>query len=60
MYKIFEMLAKREGIDIEHIHLAHCGSLYRSNIPEARKRLECIVKSNKPIFYMIPGGIVHT
>lgn len=63
MYKIFEILARREGLDIEHVHLVYCGTLYRSSFPEARKRLENIVKSEKPTFYMIqrlPGGVFHS
>lgn len=63
IYKMFEILARREGIDIENLQLVYCGTLYRSNLPEARKQLECIVKNDKPTFYMIqrlPGGIFHT
>lgn len=63
MYKIFEILARRERLDIEHVHLVYCGNLYRSSFPEARKRLENIVKSEKPTFYMIqrlPGGVFHS
>lgn len=63
IYKMFEILARREGMAIEQVHLVYCGTLYRSNLPEARKQLKYIVTSDKPTFYMIqrlPGGIFHT
>lgn len=63
IYKIFEIMARREGQHIEQLQLVYCGTLYRSNLPEARKQLECIVENDKPTFYMIqrlPGGIFHT
>lgn len=53
MYKIFEILVRRERLDIEYVYFVYCGNLYRLSFFEVWKWLENIVKSEKLIFYMI-------
>lgn len=53
MYKIFEILVRREGLEIEYVYFVYCGILYRLSFFEVWKWLENIVKSEKLIFYMI-------
>lgn len=58
--KIFEILAGRVGIELQHIRLTYSGKEYRHDQPEARKRIEDIGIKDRCTLFMVsrlPGGL---
>lgn len=61
--RIFETLAGRVGIELQHIRLTFSGKEYRHDQPEARKRVEDIGLKDRSTLFMVsrlPGGTYHT
>lgn len=61
--KIFETLAGRVGIELQHIRLTFSGKEYRHDQPEAHKRVEDIGLKDRSTLFMVsrlPGGTYHT
>lgn len=57
--RIFEALAGRVGIELQHIRLTFSGKEYRHDQPEARKRVEDIGIKDRSTLFMVsrlPGG----
>lgn len=60
--RIFEALAGRVGIELQHIRLTFSGKEYRHDQPEARKRVEDIGIKDRSTLFMVsrlPGGTDH-
>lgn len=59
---IFETLAGRVGIELQHIRLTFSGKEYRHDQPEARKRVEDMGIKDRSTLFMVsrlPGGISY-
>lgn len=57
---IFETLAGRVGIELQHIRLTFSGKEYRHDQPEAQKRVEDMGIKDRSTLFMVsrlPGGI---
>lgn len=59
---IFETLAGRVGIELQHIRLTFSGKEYRHDQPEAQKRVEDMGIKDRSTLFMVsrlPGGISY-
>lgn len=59
---IFETLAGRVGIELQHIRLTFSGKEYRHDQPEAQKRVEDMGIKDRSTLFMVsrlPGGTDH-
>lgn len=60
--KIFEVMAGRVGIAVEHVRIMYQGKTYRHDQLEVKKPITDIAANSRPNFIMVsrlPGGVLN-